>query len=156
LQYVGTNYGQDINNELQNNITVVLVKPVHMDDVLERNSVREVMIQTGQLNIQRARQAQETIIRASVLAGIYLDALMKLAILHNEITQGEFAANVEVPVELNDSEKTHFSNDWCTFQERNINLIKHRGQAFSLVQGKCTQLLQDKIKQDTYWNTVST
>jgi hypothetical protein len=33
-QYVGTNYGQDISNELQNKITVILVKPVHTDDVL--------------------------------------------------------------------------------------------------------------------------
>jgi hypothetical protein len=64
LQYFGTNYGQDINNELQNKITVVLIEPVHTDDALMINSVREVMIRTGQLNIQRARQAQETIIRA--------------------------------------------------------------------------------------------
>jgi hypothetical protein len=37
----------------------------------------------------------------------------------------------------------------------NANLIKHRGQAFSLIQGKCTQLLQDKMKQDTEWTNVS-
>jgi hypothetical protein len=33
-QYVGTNYGQDISNELQNKITVILVEPVHTDDVI--------------------------------------------------------------------------------------------------------------------------
>jgi hypothetical protein len=33
-RYVGTNYGQDISNELQNKITVILVQPVHTDDVL--------------------------------------------------------------------------------------------------------------------------
>jgi hypothetical protein len=59
-------------------------------------------------------------------------------------------------VELTDSEKTQFSNDWRTFRERNANLIKHRGQAFSLIQGQCTQLLQEKMKQDIDWNTVST
>jgi hypothetical protein len=64
-----------------------------------------------------------------------MDAPMKLEILQNEIAQGEFAANIEVPVGLNDSEKTHFSNEWCTYGERNANLIKHRGQAFSLIQG---------------------
>jgi hypothetical protein len=62
-----------------------------------------------------------------------LEALMKLAILQNEIYQGELAANIEVPVELNDSEKTQFSNEWCTFRELNANLIKHRDQAFSLI-----------------------
>ena len=92
----------------------------------------------------------------AVAAGVDLDAPMKLAVLQNEIAQGKFAANIEVPVELNDSEKTQFSNEWRTFRDCNANLIKHRGQAFSLIQGQCTQLLQDKMKQDTDWNTVST
>jgi hypothetical protein len=68
VQYIGTNYGQCIRNGFQNNITVVLVEPMHMDDVLMRQGVREVMIRNGQLNIQRARQAQETILRESVQA----------------------------------------------------------------------------------------
>jgi hypothetical protein len=83
-----------------------------------------------------------------------MDAPMRLAILQNEIAQDEFAASIEVPVVLTDSEKTQFSNDWRTFRERNTSLIKHRGQYFSLIQVQCTQLLQDKMKQDTDWNTV--
>jgi hypothetical protein len=156
MQYVGTNYGQYINNESQNKITVVLIEPVHTNDVLMRHSEREVMIRSGQLNIQRARPSQETILKASVLTGMYLDAPMKLAILQNKISHGKFAANIEVPVELNDSGKTQYSNDWYTFQERNAYLIKLRGQSFLLIQGQCTQLLQDKMKQDADWNTVST
>jgi hypothetical protein len=62
-QYVGTNYGQDISNELQNKITIILVEPVHTDDVLLKHSLRETMIRNGQINIQRARKAQETIWR---------------------------------------------------------------------------------------------
>jgi hypothetical protein len=88
VHFFGTNYGQDINNELQKHITVVLIEPVQTNDVLARHSVREVMIRTGQLNIQRARQAQETILKASVLAVIDMDAPMKLAILQKEIAQG--------------------------------------------------------------------
>jgi hypothetical protein len=53
LQYVSNNYGQDINNELQNRITVTLFEAVHTDDVLMRHGVMEVMIGDGQLNIQR-------------------------------------------------------------------------------------------------------
>jgi hypothetical protein len=140
---------------LQNKITVVLIEPVHTIDVLMKHSVREVMLRNGQLNIQRTGQAQETIRKAAVLAGIDLDSPMKLSILQNEISQGKLATDIEVPVELNDSEQTQFSNDWCTFRERNANLIKHRGQAFSLTQSQCNQLLQDKMKQDTDWNTVS-
>jgi hypothetical protein len=155
-QYVGTSYGQDISNELQNKITVILVEPVHTDDVLLKHSLRETMIRNGQINIQRARKAQETILEAAVQAGLDMEAPMKLALLQNEIAQGGFSANVEVPIVLNDSQKTQFSNEWRTYRERNDNLIKHRGQAFSLIQGQCTQLLQDKMKQVMDWAVVST
>jgi hypothetical protein len=155
VQYVGTNYGQDINNKLQNKVWVVLTEPVHTDDVLARHSVREVMIRNGQLNIHQARQAQETILKSAMQAGTDMDAPMSLAILQNNISQGKFAASIKVPVVLTDSEKTQFSNVWRTFRELNTNLIKHRGQAFSLIQVQCSQLLQDKMKQDTDWNTVS-
>jgi hypothetical protein len=114
------------------------------------------MIRNGQKNIQRARKAQETILEAAVQAGLDMEAPMKLALLQNDIAQGRFSANVEVLIVLNDSQKTQFSNEWCTYRERNDNLIKHRGQAFSLIQGQFTQLLQDKMKQDTDWAVVST
>jgi hypothetical protein len=105
------------------------------------------MIRSGQQNIQRARQAQEIILEAGVLAKDP-DAPMKFAILQNEIAQGEFSSINEVVMELKEYEKTQFSNEWHTFWERNANLIKHQGQAFSLIQGQCTQLLQYKMKQD--------
>jgi hypothetical protein len=85
-----------------------------------------------------------------------MDAPMNLAILQNEIAQGEFATNIEVPVELNDSQKTQSGNEWRTYLERNTNLIKHQGQTFWMIQGQCTELLQDKMKQDTDWTIVST
>jgi chromosomal replication initiation ATPase DnaA len=91
---------------LQNKVWVVLTEPVHTDDLLAKHSVREVMIRNVQLNIQQARQAQETILKAAAQAGMDIDAPMRLAILQNEIAQGEFAASIEVPVVLTDYEKT--------------------------------------------------
>jgi hypothetical protein len=80
---------------------------------------------------------------------------MALAVLQNEIAGGEFQLNEEVPVQLTDSEKTQYSNEWRTFRERSSNLAKHRGQAYSLILGQCLQLLKDTMKQDTDWTTVS-
>ena len=51
VQYVGTNYVQDISNELQNKITFNLVEPAHAPKVIERHAIRERMIRTGQANI---------------------------------------------------------------------------------------------------------
>ena len=39
VQFVGTNYGQDISNELQNKIPVMLTKPVHTPEVLARHAI---------------------------------------------------------------------------------------------------------------------
>jgi hypothetical protein len=144
VQYVGTNYGQDISNELQNKLTVTLAEPVHTTAVLARHVLRETMIRAGQANIQQARVTQQALLRVAVAAGVDAEAPMKLAILENQIAKGEFEANTAVPIELTDSEKTQDGNEWRTYRERNANLIKHRGQAFSLIQGQCTQLLQDK------------
>jgi hypothetical protein len=89
VQYVGTNYGQDISNEIQKKISVDIIESVHSAEVLRKHGLREAMIMSGQRNIQRARQAQEKIIEAALLAKDP-DAPMKLAILQNEISQGDF------------------------------------------------------------------
>jgi hypothetical protein len=39
IQFMGTNYGQDISNELQNKILVMLTKPVHTLEVLARHAI---------------------------------------------------------------------------------------------------------------------
>jgi hypothetical protein len=127
---------QDISNGLQNNTPVTLVEPVHMEDIVMINGVREKMIRAGQLNIQQARKSQQTILQTEVEAGMYVAVPMKLAIIQNEIAQGKFKANIEVSVELTDSEKTQFSSEWWTYRERNANLVKHKGQEFSLIQGQ--------------------
>jgi hypothetical protein len=114
------------------------------------------MIRAGQANLQQARLDQQTVLQAAVAAAVDPEAPMKLAILNNAIAEGNFEQNVEVPIEMTDSEKTQYSNEWRTYRERNAQLSKNRGQAFSLILGQCTQLLQDKMKQDTDWNMVST
>jgi hypothetical protein len=74
---------------------------------------------------------------------------MQLVILDNETAEGNYKQS-NVPIEMSDSEKTQYNNDWRTYQERNVLLAKHRGQAFSLmILGQCTQLLKDRMKQDT-------
>ena len=79
-----------------------------------------------------------------VTAGIDDAYPTKLAILENEITEGEYEANVDVPIVMNDSEKTQSINEWRTYRERNAQLTKHRGQGLSLILGQCTQLMQYK------------
>jgi hypothetical protein len=156
IQFLGTNYGQDISNELQNKIPVILSEPVHTPEVLARHAIREQMVRTGEENLQWAHLLKRVILEAAAALGADPDAPMQLEILDNEIVEGNYKQNNEVAIEMSDSEKMQYSNDWRTYQERNALMTKHRGQAFSLSLGQCTQLLQDRIKQDTNWNMTNT
>ena len=156
MQYVGTNYRQDIGNELKNKLTVNLVEPVHAPEVIVRHIIRERMTRIGQSNIQTARETQKIILEAAVTASIDEAASVKLAILEYVIAKSEYEANVDFPIVTTDSEKTQCSNEWRTYRERNAKLTNHRGQGLYFILGQCTQLLQDKMKQDTEWNVVST
>ena len=103
-----------------------------------------------------AHRVQENMLQQAVTAGTDLEAPMKLAILQNEIAQADFDMAQEVPIKMSNSEKTQYSNSWCTYCDRNSSLIKNRGQVFSLIMGQCTQLLQDRMKQDADWAATST
>jgi hypothetical protein len=158
VQFVGTNYGQDMSNGLQNKIPVMLTEPVHTLEILARHAIGEQMVCTRQQNIQQARLSKQAILEAAATLGVDPDgtAPMQLVILDYEIAEGDYKQNNEVPIKLSDSEKTQYNNDWRTYRERNALLMKHRGQAFSLIPSQCTKLLQDRMKQDTDWNTAST
>jgi hypothetical protein len=152
-EYVGTTYGQDTSNELQNKTTVVIAEPVHTPAVLLRNQTREVNIRAGQNNLQTARRPSQVILEAQVLAGV--NVAVELANLQNEIATGDLELLGPIKIQLADSEKTQHSNEWRTYRERNTSLVKYRGQTCSLILGQCSQLLKDKMKQDVDWTTVS-
>jgi hypothetical protein len=155
-EYVGTTYGQDISNELQNKTTVTITEPVHAPAILSRHGSRETVIRAGQGRIQSARRASQALIEAEIDLGTNLRANnVELAALINEIEQGELEALEPIEVQLTDSEKTQYSNEWRTYRERNASLAKYRGQTCSLILGQCSQLLKDKMKQDIDWNVVS-
>ena len=79
----------------------------------------------------------------------------KLAVVENERAQGDFDAMSSVSMVLPDAKKMANINTWRSYRERNANLLKHRGQAYSLILGQCTQLLHDKLKQEPTWAVVS-
>jgi hypothetical protein len=117
----------------------------------------EKIIRTGQDNLKKkAREAKRSMLEAEVTAGTNKDAEIQLAILNNEIVQGDFERNEDVPIEMTHTETNLYNSKWRSYRERQQQLSRHRGKAFSLILGQCTQLLQDKMKQATAWNAVST
>ena len=105
-EYVGTLYGQDISNELQNKSIVAITEPALPDAVLLRNAAREVVIRNGQQNTQASQRVGEDMLHLAVDKGLEARAPMELATLQHEITAGELDLSESVPVQLTDSEKT--------------------------------------------------
>jgi hypothetical protein len=60
-----------------------------------------------------------------------------------------------VPYNLTDSEKLEYGNESKMHSQHVATLEKHRGNVYALIYGQCTQILQDKMKQDKNWATVS-
>ena len=149
MQYVGTNYGQYISNELQNKIIVNLFEPFHTPEFTSRHDIQEQTIRTVLANIYTDKATQRTILEAAVAAGIDDADTMKLPILENDISQGDYKANVDVPIIMTELKKTQSNNEGPTYRDRNAQLTNHRGKGFSLIIGQCTQLLQDKMNHDT-------
>jgi hypothetical protein len=83
------------------------------------------------------------------------EALLKIARLKNEIAEIEYESMQDVPYKLNGEEATLYSNEMKSHSLRVATLEKHRGQAFALIIGQCTQLLLDKMKQEKKWEAVS-
>jgi hypothetical protein len=160
VQHVGTAYdGQEISNELSNRMTVTIQESVHTPAVLARHAKREQLVREGQENLQTARLLEEQLVllEQEALAGDQPACMNEACGLEQRNHYGRLPTESECPIELTDSEKNqHNNNNWKTFRERTAQLAKTRGQAFSLILGQCTQLLQDKMKQDTDWIAVST
>ncbi len=79
----------------------------------------------------------------------------ELAKLNNKIAQADFEAGEDVSIELMEQERMDYSNECRNHSRRAAALETNRGQAYSLILRQCTQLLQDKMKQDASWSTVS-
>jgi F0F1-type ATP synthase assembly protein I len=76
--------------------------------------------------------------------------------IDDDIAKTEIELKDEVEMKLTDDEKTAHSNAWRTHRELTDRLKTSRGKVYSLLLGQCTQVLVDKMKQDSDWVMIST
>ncbi len=62
---------------------------------------------------------------------------------------------LEVPYNLTDSEKLKYGNKSKMHSQHIATLKKHCGNVYALIYGQCAQILQENMKQDKNWATVS-
>lgn len=162
IQHAGTKYGQDICSELQNKTQLILSTPTHSQETLARHAQHEKIARQNQRLLLDALTKQLAqlntameLAEADPQATTKLEDISAAARIQTEINTSKFQMTTEVRMELTSDEKAAYDNEWKTYQQRKSRLEDHRGKVYNLLLGQCTQLLQDKLKQDTTWDAVS-
>jgi hypothetical protein len=151
-QYIGIKYGEDIANELTNKTTVTILPPMYSTAILSTHQEWEKHVRKMQVNVNPALDAKLRKLKS--LASDIQDAVA-IVETENEIEDVLYQQGQEVPYNITDFEKLKYSNKSKTHSHRVATLEKHRGNVYALIYGQCTQILQDKMKQDKNWTTVS-
>jgi hypothetical protein len=154
VQHVGATMGQDISSELLHREKVEVKAPTHPPEALQRHKDEVELHKKKAARLALAREAERKLLRVEVSKKVE-GAAVRLALLENEIEQAEYEAAIEPPVTLNPTEKTLFDNASRNHRERTRALEEHRGKAFSLIKGQCTQRLIDQMRKDKDWEDTS-
>ncbi len=149
-QYVGIKYGKDIANEICNKVTVVLRLPQYSDVIINRHQEWERHSRRKQTNLLAALEDQLRGLKANPNADP-----VKVATTSNDLEDLKYEMRQEVPYKLTLEEAMEYSNKMKAHSVRVATLEKHRGKVYLLILGQCTQLLQDKMKQEKAWAQVS-
>jgi hypothetical protein len=150
-QYIGIKYGEDIANELTNKTTVTIPPPVYSTAILLRHQEWERHVRRKQKNMRTALDAK----LAQLQSASGIQDAVAIAKVKNQVKDIAYQQGQEVPYNLTDSEKLEYSNESKMHSHRVAILEKHHGNVYALIYGQCTQILQDKMKQDKNWATVS-
>jgi hypothetical protein len=75
--------------------------------------------------------------------------------IEDQILKCEIDLNNKGEMKLTDDKKMAHSNAWPSHCKTTEDLKESREKVYSLLLGQCTQVLVDKMKQDTTWMTVS-
>ena len=151
-QYIGIKYREDIANKLTNKTTVTVAPPMYSLAILLRHQEWEKHMRKKQKNVKTALHAKLIQLKAVATADQDVVAIADTKNLINDI---EYQQGQEAPYTLTDSERLNYSNESKSHSYRVAMLEKHRGNVYALIYGQCTQILQDKMKQDKNWSIVS-
>lgn len=159
IKYVGSTLGEHIGTELRNKRTYVIPEPEFPQDVLDRHArfVEEI---TQDRVTKLADLTEIQTIYTSHIATLtvgsteHMNLKRELAVLKGQISAAERETRADVEMKMTAAEQSKHDNAMKTHSSWTAKLQENRGKAFSIISGQCTQLLEDKMKQDADWETV--
>jgi hypothetical protein len=100
-------------------------------------------------------KSEKTAIEAEIQVASSHTLIRELREVDDQIAKCNIELTDEVEMKLTKDEKISHSNAWRTHRETTESLKKSRGKVYSLLIGQCTQVLINKMKQDTEWVAIS-
>ncbi len=156
VTYVGTHHGPDIAKELQNRKELVIDKPTHTQAQLAQHALDRVTRNETHTRMTQTRQQIITILEAKIMAEpTDIDSMMLMSKLRNEAIEADANHAKIFNIILEGDEKIQHEGKWRTYRDRVAKLEVHRGMAYSLIYGQCTQPLKDRMFQDSNWTTIA-
>ena len=154
--YIGTKYGDEAAQEWTSGKKITIYEPAYSQAIQNRHAARvKATRERIELRLKSLR-AEKMAIEAEIIQAPTDRGLLKeLQEVDNQIARGNIEINDEVEMKLTDDEKTAHSNAWRTHRETTESLKNSRCKIYSLFLDQCTQVLVDKMKQDTDWVTIS-
>jgi hypothetical protein len=154
--YIGTKYGDDAAQEWISGKRIALPEPAYSQAIKDRHSAR-VKATKDRIELKlRGLKAEKEAIQADLEENPTSRSLLKeMREVEDQLAQAEIELTDEVDMKLTEDEKIAHANAWRSHRETTESLKVSRGKVYSLLFGQCTQVLVDKMKQDTDWVTIS-
>ena len=111
--HIGTIYGHDISNELQNKKIVMIQEPTCSQEALDKHADRVKRKKAQHERINDAWKIQAKSLDKLAMSGD--DAVVSLAELQNKIDEATCKNSIDPPVHLDETEKTLQDNKWWTY-----------------------------------------
>ena len=149
--YIGTKFGDEATQEWISGKKLVLGEPAYSQAIKDRHAAR-VKATKDRIELRlRGLTTEKAAIQAELLAGSSSDRtlLKELREVDDQMAKAEIELVDEVDMKLTEDEKISHSNARRSHRETTESLKKSRGKVYSLLLGQCTQVLVDKMKQDT-------
>jgi hypothetical protein len=153
--YIRTKYCDNAAQEWTSKKRILLAEPSYSSEIKTRHAER-ARANREQLNqkISSLTAEQNEILKEIVTQPNNQDLMKERQEIEYQILKCEIDLNNEVEMKLTDDKKMAHSNAWRSHCETVKGLQRSRGKVSLLLLGQCTQVLVDKMKQDTTWVTV--
>jgi hypothetical protein len=124
VQYIGVKYGEDIANEIKNKTRVISSAPTYSSVMLTHHVLRIAFVRNRQVTMKTARLSSCTLLEAEIANNPTNHTLVtQLAKLNNDVSQGDFEAAQDMPIELTNHEQMDYSNE-CRNQSRRVAMLE--------------------------------